>query len=242
MKKLYVVGIGPGSEDGITYEAMKALENSDVICGYTVYVDLVKKFLKDKETFETPMKQEIKRCKMAFEKAQEDKVVSMVCSGDAGVYAMAGPIIELSENYEDVEVEIISGVTSALSGGAVLGAPLTHDFALISLSDLLTPLETIFKRVDLASQGDFSIVFYNPSSKKRKDYLKQACEIMLKHKSPETVCGIVKNIAREGQEKIILTLLELKDTEVDMFSTVFVGNSTTKAINNFIVTPRGYDI
>lgn len=242
MKKLYVVGIGPGNEEFLTFQAKKALENSDIICGYTVYVDLVSKFLPDKKVLSTPMKQEITRCKLAFEQAMEDNIVSMVCSGDAGVYALAGPILELSEFYPEVTVEIVCGVTAALSGGAVLGAPLTHDFATISLSDLLTPLDLIKKRLDLTAQADFCVVLYNPSSKKRADYLNQACEIMLKHKSKDTVCGIVRNIGREGEAYQILTLNELKSTQVDMFSTVFVGNSQTKVVNNRMITPRGYEI
>lgn len=240
MGKLYVVGIGPGNEEFLTLEAKKALENSQVICGYTVYVDLVSKFIEGKEKISTPMKQEITRCKLAFEQAKLGKIVSMVCSGDAGVYALAGPILQLSENFPDVEIEIVAGVTAAMSGGAVLGAPLTHDFATISLSDLLTPYEIIEKRLDLASKADFCMVLYNPSSIKRADYLKKACDIILNSKSGETVCGIVKNIGRDGQESEILTLNELKNQKVDMFSTVFIGNSQTKVINNKMVTPRGY--
>ncbi len=242
MKKLYVVGIGPGEERFLTLEAKKALEACDLICGYTVYVDLVKAFLPEKETLSTPMKREIERCKLAFEHAAMDKTVAMVCSGDAGVYALAGPILELSDQYLDVEIEIVPGITAALSGGAVLGAPLTHDFATISLSDLLTPMPLIEKRLECAAMADFSIVLYNPSSKKRADYLKRACGILLKYKSSETVCGIVRNIGREGEEKKILTLGELREKQVDMFSTIFIGNSQTKTIGNYIVTPRGYEI
>ncbi len=242
MKKLYVVGIGPGDESFLTIEAKAALESCDLICGYTVYVDLVKAFLPEKETLSTPMKREIERCKLAFEHAEEGKTVAMVCSGDAGVYALAGPILELSQQYEDVEIEIVPGITAALSGGAVLGAPLTHDFATISLSDLLTPMPLIEKRLECAAMADFSIVLYNPSSKKRADYLRRACQILLKYKSPQTICGIVKNIGREGEEKSILTLDELKSEQVDMFSTVFIGNSQTKTIGSYMVTPRGYDI
>ncbi len=240
MKKLYVVGIGPGNEKFLTKEARLVLESCDVICGYTVYVDLVKGYMTDKEWIATPMKREIERCKLAFDTAMEGKSVAMVCSGDAGVYALAGPILELSEQYEEVELEIVCGITAAVSGAAVLGAPLTHDFATISLSDLLTPLELIHKRIECAAMGDFSIVLYNPSSVKRGDYLRQACEIMLRYKEEDTICGIVRNIGREGQEKTILSLKELMDTKVDMFSTVFIGNSSTKKIRDYMVTPRGY--
>ena len=153
---------------------------------------------------------------------------------------MAGLAFEMSVEFPAVEIEVVAGVTAALSGGAVLGAPLTHDFAVISLSDLLTPFDKIKKRLRLASQADFTIVLYNPSSRKRADYLKKACEIMLNFKAPETVCGYVSNIGREGQNSKILTLRELMGESVDMFTTVFVGNSETKVINGKMITPRGY--
>mgnify|MGYP003372229530 FL=1 len=175
--KLYVVGIGPGEAEQITPAAMRALQESDVIAGYTVYVDLVRKQLEGKTFFTTPMKQEVDRCRMAIEQAVSGKTVAMVCSGDAGVYGMAGLIYELAQQYPPIEIEVIPGITAAMSGAAVLGAPLIHDFAVISLSDLLTPLEKIMKRVDLAAQADFVLCFYNPASKKRADYLKQACEL-----------------------------------------------------------------
>lgn len=237
--KLYVVGFGGGSHQGMTIEAEKALKNSDIIVGYTVYTELVKKIFPEKEYISTGMKQEKDRVKIALEKSAE-RNVSIVCSGDSGVYGMAGLAIEMSKNYPETDIEIVAGVTSALSGGAVLGSPLTHDFAVISLSDLLTPAEKIIKRVRCASEADFTIVIYNPSSKKRADYLRKACDIMLEYKLPETVCGYVRNIGRDGQSSRILTLAELRETAVDMFTTVFVGNSETKVINGKMVTPRGY--
>ena len=188
----------------------------------------------------TPMKKEVDRCVLAFEEAQKGKTVSMICSGDAGVYGMSGLMYEVGVRYPEVELEIIPGVTAALGGGAVLGAPLIHDFCLISLSDLLTPWEKIEKRLLAASEADLSICLYNPSSKKRHDYLMKACDLMMQYKSPETVCGIVGNIAREGEFSRVMTLKELRDTQVDMFTTVFVGNSQTKEINGKMVTPRGY--
>lgn len=164
----------------------------------------------------------------------------MICSGDAGVYGMAGLLLELGREFPDCEVEVISGVTAALSGAAVLGAPLIHDFAVISLSDLLTPWELIEKRLACAAEGDFSICIYNPSSRKRNDYLKKACRVLLETKAPDTVCGLVRNIGREGQSFRVLTLAELAETETDMFTTVFVGNSATRVIDGRMVTPRGY--
>lgn len=234
------MGIGPGEYEQMTLKAIHALENSDVIIGYTVYVDLVRDHFPGKEFMTTPMKKEVDRCVIAFEEAQKGKTVAMICSGDAGVYGMAGLMYEVGVRYPDVELEIIPGVTAALGGGAVLGAPLIHDFCLISLSDLLTPWEKIEKRLLAASEADLSICLYNPSSKKRHDYLMKACDLMMQYKSPETVCGIVGNIAREGEFSRVMTLKELRDTQVDMFTTVFVGNSQTKEINGKMVTPRGY--
>ena len=240
MKKLYVVGIGPGAYEKMTIEAAEALKNSDVIIGYTVYVDLVKEHFAGKEFLTTPMKKEVERCKMAFEEAMKGKTVSMICSGDAGVYGMAGLMYEVGMNYPEVELSVIAGVTAATVGAAVLGAPLIHDFCLISLSDLLTPWEKIETRLLDAAHGDFVICLYNPSSKKRHDYLQKACDLMLKYKSEETVCGIVGNIGRDGESETVMTLKELRDTQVDMFTTVFIGNSQTKNINGKMVTPRGY--
>ena len=240
LKKLYVVGIGPGAYEKMTIEAAEALKNSDVIIGYTVYVDLVKEHFAGKEFLTTPMKKEVERCKMAFEEAMKGKTVSMICSGDAGVYGMVGLMYEVGMNYPEVELSVIAGVTAATGGAAVLGAPLIHDFCLISLSDLLTPWEKIETRLLDAAHGDFVICLYNPSSKKRHDYLQKACDLMLKYKSEETVCGIVGNIGRDGESEKVMTLKELRDTQVDMFTTVFIGNSQTKNINGKMVTPRGY--
>ena len=239
---VYVVGMGPGNFDQMTFEARKALEQSDVIVGYTVYVDLLREYFPEKQFLTTPMRKEVERCRMAFEEARKGQCVAMVCSGDAGVYGMSGLILELQEEYPECQVEVISGVTAALAGGAVLGAPLMHDFAVISLSDLLTPWEKIERRLRCAAEADFSICIYNPSSKKRADYLKRACEIILEQTKEDRVCGIVSNIGREGQSARVLLLSELKDTQVDMFTTVFIGNSQTRKIGERMVTPRGYRI
>ena len=241
MRKLFLVGLGPGSREQMTLQALQALEASDVLVGYTVYIDLVKGWYPDKETYTTPMTQELERCRWALETAQSGKTVSMLCSGDAGVYGMAGPVLELSVEFPEVEIEVVPGATAALSGGAVLGAPLMHDFCVISLSDLLTPWATIEQRLRCAGEGDFSICLYNPSSKKRRDYLRRACDILLESRSGDTVCGWVRMIGREGQQKAILTLSELREAELDMFTTVFIGNSTTRRVGECMVTPRGYE-
>lgn len=240
MNKLYVVGIGPGEYEQMTIKAIRTLEKSDVIVGYTVYIDLIKAHFGEKEFLSTPMRREKERCVLAFEEARKGKTTAMICSGDAGVYGMSGLILEVGADYKDVQVEVIAGVTAALSGGAVLGAPLMHDFAVISLSDLLTSWEKIEKRLRLAADADFAICLYNPSSKKRKDYLQKACEYILEYQSPKTVCGIVKNIGREGEVMEIMTLEELKSTETDMFTTVFIGNSETICLDGRMVTKRGY--
>ena len=238
---VYVVGLGPGDPQFLTAQAKTALENADVLCGYTVYIALIRSFYPDKEVHATGMTKEIDRCRWALKTAQSGKTVALVCSGDAGVYGMASPILELAPNYPNVEIEVIPGLTAALSGGAVLGAPLAHDFCVISLSDRLTPWEMIEKRLACAAMGDFCVAIYNPSSKGRPDYLQRAVRILLQNgKSEETVCGIVRNIGRERQQSEIITLRELENKQVDMFTTVYIGNKTTKNIESKMVTPRGY--
>jgi precorrin-3B C17-methyltransferase len=224
----------------MSIKAANVLKSCDTIIGYTVYVDLVKEHFADKEFMTTPMKKEVDRCVLAFDEAMKGKTVAMICSGDAGVYGMSGLMYEIGQKYPEVEIEVVCGVTAAIGGAGVLGAPLIHDFAVISLSDLLTPWEKIEKRLLCAAEADFSIVLYNPSSKKRHDYLQKACDLMLQYKSPETVCGTVINIGREGEKGTVMTLKELRDTKVDMFTTVFIGNSQTKNVNGKMVTPRGY--
>ena len=239
MSKLYVVGIGPGGYEQMTIRAAKVLEKCDIIVGYTVYVDLIADHFAGKEMLTTPMRQEEKRCRMAFKEVMKGKDTAMICSGDAGVYGMSGLIYEISRDYPGIEIEIVSGVTAA---GAVLGAPLMHDFAVISLSDLMTPWELIQKRLAAAASADMAICLYNPSSKKRKDYLNKACQIVMLYASPATVCGIVRQIGRDGEFFEVMTLQELSNYEADMFTTVFIGNSTTKVINGRMVTPRGYKL
>ena len=242
MNKIYVVGIGPGKAQFMTAQARQTLEEAEVLCGYTVYVELVAPLFPGKETYTTPMTKELDRCRWALQTAASGKTVALVCSGDPGVYGMAAPLLQLAPDYPDVEVEVVAGVTAALSGAAVLGAPLGHDFCVISLSDLLTPWAVIEKRLQCAAQGDFAICLYNPSSRKRADYLQTACDILLASgKTPETVCGWVRNIGREGQEKQLLTLGELRDARLDMFTTVFIGSAGTRNIQGNMVTARGYE-
>ncbi len=240
MHKLFVVGLGPGGADGMTFRAQNVLRASDVIVGYTVYIDLVRADFPDKEFLSTPMRKEVDRVRLALETAAQGRTVALICSGDAGVYGMSGLCEELLPQYPGVELETVPGVSAVLSGAAILGAPLMHDFAVISLSDLLTPWEKIETRLLAAAEADFVICLYNPSSHKRHDYLQRACDLILRFASPETVCGIARNIGREGESTQVLTLEKLRDTEVDMFSTVFIGNSQTKNINGKMVTPRGY--
>lgn len=240
MAELLVVGIGPGSYEMMTAEAAKALAGCEVIAGYQVYLDLVRPYFPDKEYVSTPMRREKERCREGLRLAMAGRAAALVCSGDSGVYGLAGLVLELLPEYPGVKVKVIPGVTAALAGGALLGAPLCHDFAVISLSDLLTPMEKIQARLRAAAQADFVICLYNPSSKKRKGYLKMACELIGEYRSGDTVCGTVANIGRKGQEMEILSLNQLAGKEVDMFTTVFVGNSQTKALGGYMVTPRGY--
>ncbi|MEG1314572.1 MAG: precorrin-3B C(17)-methyltransferase [Anaerovoracaceae bacterium] len=239
--KIYVVGIGPGNSQYMTPQAKMAIEDSQVIVGYNLYVDLVADLVSGKEVKSTAMKQEVERCKMALESALEGKTVAFVCSGDAGVYGMAGVMCQVAKDYPQVEIITIPGITAACSGAAVLGAPLIHDFAVISLSDLLTPWEKIEKRLSCAAEADFVVCLYNPKSKKRADYIDKAVNIMSAHKSLDTPCGYVKNIGRDGENGVICTMKELQNNDdIDMFTTVFIGNSTTQVINGKLVTSRGY--
>lgn len=236
-----VVGLGPGDAQFLTAQARHALQEADVLCGYTVYIDLVRPLYPEKETYATGMTREIDRCRWALQTAQTGKTVALVCSGDAGVYGMASPLLELAPDYPDVAVDIVPGLTAALSGGAVLGAPLAHDFCVISLSDRLTPWEVIEKRLACAAMGDFCVALYNPSSKGRPDYLAKAVRILLENgKSADTVCGLVRNIGRDGQTARVLSLVQLESTAVDMFTTVYIGNTATKQLGGKMVTPRGY--
>ncbi len=239
--KLTVVGFGPGGKEDMTLRAVHAIESADIVTGYTTYVKLLQEFFPDKEYKATGMMKEVDRCRMAIEDALSGRNVAMVSSGDSGIYGMTGLVYELAEEMgADIEIESVAGVTAASSSASVLGAPLMHDTALISLSDLMTPIDSIMRRVDCAGQSDFVIALYNPKSHGRTEYLGQAADILLRYRSPETPVGIVRQAGRKDQSKTITTLGKLKEADVDMFCTVIIGNSQTYVRDGLMVTPRGY--
>ncbi|MEA5136029.1 MAG: precorrin-3B C(17)-methyltransferase [Candidatus Fimivivens sp.] len=238
--KLSVVGIGPGHSEGMTGAARAALTACDLICGYTAYVELVRPLFPDKNYISTPMKSETERCRAAL-KAAEAQNVAMVCSGDAGVYGMAGLLYELWNQTGSVELEVIPGVTAAQSGAALLGAPLMQDYAVISLSDLLVDWAVIEKRLHGAGVGDFAVVLYNPGSKKRTDHLRHACDILLQYRGGDTLCGVAENIGREGECTKLMSLSALRDFSAGMFCTIFIGNDRTVEIAGKMVMLRGYE-
>ena len=237
---LKIVGFGSGAKDNMTLEAFAAISDARLIVGYKTYVNILKQYFPEKEYYSTDMMQEKERCQYAIDKAEEGLEVELVCSGDSGIYGMAGLVYELAQKR--VQIKVISGVTAASSGAAILGAPLSHDFAVISLSDCMTPWELIKKRVRAAADSDMVMCIYNPSSRRRAGYLKEACKIVSEIQSPDTICGYVKNIGRDNEEAEILTLKELAECDVDMFTTVYIGNSHTKVIDGRMVTPRGYKV
>lgn len=240
MKKIYVIGIGPGGVEHFTSKTLKALEESEVIVGYKPYLEYVKDYIEGKEIYSNGMRGEIDRVKKSIEFADSGKTTAIISTGDAGVYGMASPVLEELKDQNDIEVEIIPGVSSFLSAAAELGAPLTHDFAVISLSDLLTDYNLIMKRAELAAEGDFVIAILNPKSKTRKDHLEDAITRISKFRSPNTPIGIVKNSGRPHTEIKITTISEIDYNDVDMLTLLIVGNSTTYVKDNKMITPRGY--
>ena len=240
MGKIYVVGLGPGNKENMTFRAYDVLKNSDIIIGYKTYVDLIEGMFPDKKIIKSYMKKEVARCEETLKLALEGNIISLISSGDAGVYGMAGLMLEIADGQ--VEVEIVPGITSANASASLGGAPIVHDSVNISLSNLLTDWELIKKRIDLASQGDFVITLYNPKSSGRPELINEARDIMLKHKRKDTPVLIARNVGREGENYDITTLSEMLDYEINMFSTVIIGNSNTKVINNKIITPRGYKV
>lgn len=243
MSKIYVIGMGPGNMSDMTPRAVKAIEESDLVIGYSTYVDLIRDYFPRKQFESSGMTREVERCSLVLQKALEGKTVALISSGDSGIYGMAGIMLEVVQNSgNEVPVEVVPGVTSAVSAAAVLGAPIMHDFAVISLSDLMTPLEAIYKRIDCAAEGDFVICLYNPKSKNRSDYIDTARDIILKHRNTETPVGIVRNAGRQDEDAMITTLGNMLDCEIDMFSIVIIGNSKTYVKNGKMITPRGYKI
>ncbi len=240
MKKLSVVGIGPGGRDDMTIRADRCLGEAEVIIGYTLYVDLVREYYPRAEFLSTGMRQEKERCLLALSEAAKGHSAALICSGDSGLYGMAGLIFQLSAEFPEVEIEVIPGVTASIAAGAMLGAPLTNDACFISLSDLLTPWEVIEKRLRAAAAGDFVICLYNPGSRKRSDALRKACAVLMEEKSPDTVCGIARNISRKEESMQILPLSGLREIRADMFSLIIIGNSATFEKNGKMITPRGY--
>jgi precorrin-3B C17-methyltransferase len=241
--KIYAVGLGPGSADFLAPAAREVILKCDVVAGYTSYIELISELVKGKEIIATGMKSESERCRSAINEALKGKNVCVVSSGDAGVYGMAALLYEIADGKPEIEIEVIPGITAATSAAAVLGSPLTNDFAAISLSDLLTPWDVIEKRLEACSSADMVLCLYNPQSIKRSDYLAKACAIAARYKPPETVCGYVRNAFRgEQTESRICRLAELSMSQVDMFTTVIIGNASTKIIDGKMVTVRGYSI
>ena len=245
MRKITVIGLGPGSLDDMTPKALKAIQQAEVVAGYNTYIKLIETLLEGKKVIGTGMMQEIDRCSLAVESAVGGKNTIVVSSGDSGVYGMAGLVLEIVLKYkkeERPEVEIIAGISAVNASASILGAPLMHDFAVISLSNLLTPWELIKKRVECAAQGDFVVALYNPKSKKRVQNIDEAREIMLKYKSPDTPVGIVNNASRPNQAKAISTLRDFTKEDINMFSMVIIGNSKTYVKDGYMITPRGYEV
>ena len=240
--KIYAVGIGPGSERHLTPAARQAIIESDVIVGYTPYLEWITDLTQGKQLISTGMKGEIRRCEQAFDQSEQGKQVAVVSSGDAGIYGMAALLLEMAEHRPGVEIVVVPGVTASTSAASLLGSPLANDYAVISLSDLLTPWPKIEKRLEAAALGDFVVCLFNPKSRKRSEHLTKACEILGQHKPPHTWCGYATNALREGEQYTLCTLAELPTMPIDMMTTVIVGNSETRRINNRLVTTRGYRI
>lgn len=241
--RLHVVGFGPGGKEHMTFKAADVIQNADVVTGYTTYVNMIKPYFPDKTYKATGMMKEVDRCKMAIDDAMAGKDVAMISSGDSGIYGMAGIIYQLADEMKaDIEIDTVPGITAASTAASVLGAPLMHDLAIISLSDLMTPIDLIMKRVDCAGQGDMIVCLYNPKSKGRTEYLNQTQQILLKHRSADTPVGIVRNAGRDDERKEITTLGDLDKADVDMFCMVIIGNSQTYVANGRVITPRGYRI
>lgn len=236
--KIYVVGIGPGKKADMTFRAYEAMEKSDIIIGYKTYMDLIKEYYPEKEMKNSQMTKEVDRCIDVLKLAKEGKNVALISSGDAGVYGMAGIMLEIADG--EVEVEIIPGVTATNAAAAIVGAPVMHDYVTISLSNLLTDWELIKKRLELAAQGDFVVSIYNPKSRGRVTQIEEAREIMLKYKPKTTPVAIVRNAGREDEEHVVTTLDEMLNHEINMLTIVIIGNANTFIKDGKMITPRGY--
>nr|WP_242847573.1 precorrin-3B C(17)-methyltransferase [Syntrophomonas zehnderi] len=233
-----MVGLGPGQRDLITPRALASLHQAEVIIGYKTYIALIKDLISDKQVISSGMRKETERARLAVDMAKQGKLVAVVSSGDPGVYGMAGIILEVAG--DSVPVEIIPGVTAGTAAAALLGAPIMHDFTVISLSDLLTPWEKIVNRLHAAGQGDFVVIIYNPRSQGRQQQIEAARQILIEYRSPHTPVGIVRNAGRVDCQVVITDLENLLKEEIDMVSTVIIGNSETRLENGCMVTPRGY--
>ncbi|MBE7549213.1 cobalt-precorrin-3b C17-methyltransferase [Candidatus Kuenenia stuttgartiensis] len=238
-----MVGIGPGSKEDMSVRALEAVKKSDTIIGYRLYVDLLRDITSGKEIISSAMRKEVERVELAIREALKGKIVSLISSGDSGVYGMAGLVMEMlhKENI-CLPLEIIPGIPAANAAAALLGAPLMHDYAVISLSDLLTPWETIEKRVKNAAEADFVMVIYNPKSSQRNWQLKKTVEIILKYKNAATPVGVVKNAKREGESIAITTLGKMDQNSIDMMTIVIIGNASSFTFQNYMVTKRGYNL
>ncbi|TDB56143.1 precorrin-3B C(17)-methyltransferase [Photorhabdus luminescens] len=240
---LTVIGIGPGNESMMTQEAIEAIREAEIVVGYKTYTHLVKYLTMDKEVIKTGMCKEIERCQKAIDLALSGRKVALISSGDAGIYGMAGLVLELvCQQQCDLEVRLVAGITASIAAASLLGAPLMHDFCHISLSDLLTPWPMIEKRVIAAAQADFVICFYNPRSRGREGHLAKAFELMRPWKAAQTPVGVVKAAGRKKQDKWITTFGEMDFSPVDMTSLVIVGNQTTYCRDGLMITPRGYEL
>ena len=238
-----MVGIGPGNPEHMSVKAVEVLKGSDCVIGYKTYINQIKELVKGKEVITSGMRAEIERASLAIEKAKAGKVVSVISSGDPGVYGMAGLILEVAGNGKHkVNIEVVPGIPSENAAAALLGAPLMHDHVTISLSDLLTPWDVIEKRIELAAEGDFVIVLYNPKSSERKWQIEKTLDILLSKKSSDTPVGIVKSAMRDGQSLVITSLGEVLEHPIDMTTILIVGNSTTFVYDNYMVTKRGYKV
>ena len=243
--RIMLVGLGPGAHEHLTARARAAIAEADTVIGYVTYIRLVAELLEGKEVIKKSMTEELDRAIEALERARQGRKVALISSGDAGVYGMAGPTYEVLFQAGwtpegDVEVEIVPGASALNSCAALVGAPLTHDFCAISLSDLLTPWPTIARRLDAVAYSDFVVALYNPKSGRRTRQIQEAQRIFLRHRDPNTPVAIVKSAFRAKQRIEFTTLEKMIEADIGMLSTVLIGNSNTFVKHGLMITPRGY--